>query len=106
MISEISLSVTQAALGTTILVDTLDGKVELKIPEGTQHGTQFRMRGHGVTHLRGHGRGDHFVRIKLAIPTKLNSEQRELLRKLAISFGEKPSAEEKGFMDKVKEAFK
>jgi molecular chaperone DnaJ len=106
VISEISLSMTQAALGTTILVDTLDGKVELKIPEGTQHGTQFRMRGHGITHLRGHGRGDHFVRIKLAVPTKLNSEQRELLKKLAVSFGEKPATEEKGFMDKVKEAFK
>ncbi len=106
VISEIGISVTQAALGTAVLVDTLDGKVELKIPEGTQHGTQFRMKGHGVTHLRGNGRGDHFVRVRLTVPNKLNGEQRELLKKLALSFGEKLSADEKGFIDKVKEAFK
>lgn len=106
VISEITLSITQATMGTTVMVDTLDGKVELKIPEGTQHGTSFRMRGHGITHLRGHGRGDHFVKVKVAIPTKLNGEQRELLKKLAVSFGEKLDADEKGFIDKVKNAFK
>lgn len=106
VISEISLSITQATLGTTVMVDTLDGKVELKIPEGTQHGTSFRMRGHGITHLRGHGRGDHYVKVKVAIPAKLNGEQRELLKKLAMSFGEKLDADEKGFIDKVKNAFK
>ncbi len=106
VVSEITISFTQAALGTTVMVDTLDGKVELRIPEGTQHGTSFRMRSHGITHLRGHGRGDHFVRVKVAVPTKLNGEQRELLKKLALSFGEKLSADDKGFMDKVKEAFK
>ncbi|HEX3047137.1 MAG TPA: molecular chaperone DnaJ, partial [Bacillota bacterium] len=106
VISEIKLSVTQAALGTTVMVDTLDGKVELKIPEGTQHGTSFRMRGHGITQLRGHGRGDHHVRVKITVPTKLSGEQRELLKKLALSFGEDPGADEKGFMGKVKDAFK
>jgi molecular chaperone DnaJ len=106
VVSEITISFTQAALGTTVMVDTLDGKVELRIPEGTQHGTSFRMRGHGITHLRGHNRGDHFVRVKVAVPTRLNGEQRELLKKLALSFGEKLSADDKGFMDKVKEAFK
>ncbi|MCL6591178.1 MAG: molecular chaperone DnaJ [Firmicutes bacterium] len=106
VISEIKLSITQATLGTTVMVDTLDGKVELKIPEGTQHGTSFRMRGHGIIQLRGHGRGDHHVRVKITIPTKLSGEQRELLKKLALSFGEEVTAEEKGFMGKVKDAFK
>jgi molecular chaperone DnaJ len=104
VISEIKLSITQAALGTTVLVDTLDGKVELRIPEGTQHGTSFRMRGHGIVSLRSHNRGDHHVRVKVAVPARLNGEQRELLRKLAVSFGEEVE-EDKGFMGKVKDAF-
>lgn len=104
--SEIKLSLTQATLGTTVQVDTLDGKMELKIPEGTQHGTVFRMRGHGIPHLRGHNRGDHNVRVKVMIPTKLSGEQRELLQKLAVSFGEKQDDDDKGFMGKVRGAFK
>ncbi|HOP75321.1 MAG TPA: molecular chaperone DnaJ [Bacillota bacterium] len=104
--SEIKLSITQAVLGTTVMVDTLDGKVELKIPEGTQHGTTFRMKGRGITYLKGHGRGDHYVRVKLTVPTKLSNEQRELFKKLAASFGEKVEPEEKGFMEKVKGAFR
>lgn len=104
VISEFKLSITQAALGATVMVETLDGQVELKIPEGTQHGTSFRMRGHGIPHLRGHGRGDHFVRIKVAVPSRFTGEQRELLKKLALSWGENPG-EDKGFVDKVKDAF-
>jgi molecular chaperone DnaJ len=104
--SEIKISVTQAALGTAVSVDTLDGKAELRIPEGTQHGTSFRMRGHGIPQLRGHGRGDHFVKVKVTIPTKLTGEQRELLKKLALAFGEDLSADDKGFISKVKDAFK
>ncbi len=106
VISEIDLSLTQAVLGTTVMVDTLDGKVELKIPEGTQNGTSFRMKGRGITYLRGHGRGDHFVRVKLTVPTKLNGEQKELFRKLAASFGEKVEPEDKNFINKVKDGFK
>ncbi|NLY74889.1 MAG: molecular chaperone DnaJ [Firmicutes bacterium] len=104
--SEIKLSITQAALGTTVSVDTLDGKVELRIPEGTQHGTSFRIKGRGIPQLRGHGRGDHFVKVRIVVPTKLTGEQRELLKKLALSFGEDLSADEKGFISKVKDAFK
>jgi molecular chaperone DnaJ len=104
VISEIKLSITQATLGTTVMVDTLDGKVELRIPEGTQHGTTFRMRGHGITSLRDHNRGDHHVKVKVTVPSKLSGEQRELLRKLALSFGEEVE-EDKGFMGKVKDAF-
>jgi len=106
VLSEIGLSVTQAALGATVLVDTLDGKVELKIPEGTQHGTSFRMRGRGIASIKGHGRGDHYVKVRVVVPNKLTPEQRELLKKLALSFGEKLDADGKGFIDKVKDAFR
>jgi molecular chaperone DnaJ len=106
VISELKLSITQATLGTAVFVETLDGKVELKIPEGTQHGTSFRLRGHGIPYLRGHGRGDHHIRVKIIMPVRLSNEQRELLKKLAISFGEDISDDDKGFMGKVKDAFK
>lgn len=104
--SEVKISITQAILGATITVDTLDGKAELRIPEGTQTGTVFKMKARGIPYLKGHGRGDHLVRIKVSIPTKLTGEQREILRKLAVSFGENLGADEKGFMGRVKEAFK
>lgn len=104
--SEVKISMAQAALGTVVMVNTLDGQVELRIPEGTQYGTTFRLKGRGITHLRGQGRGDHFVKAKITTPTKLNGEQKELFKKLALSFGEKLSADEKGFIDRVKDAFK
>jgi molecular chaperone DnaJ len=104
--SEVKISMAQATLGTTIMVHTLDGKVELKIPEGTQYGTSFRLKGRGITHLRGQGRGDHYVKAKIVTPTKLNGEQRELFKKLALSFGEHLSADDKGFIDRVRDAFK
>lgn len=94
VISELKISITQAALGTTCMVETLEGQVELKIPEGTQHDTSFRMRGLGMNHLRGNGRGDQYVRVKLTVPEKLNSEQKELFQKLAASFGEIKAAED------------
>jgi molecular chaperone DnaJ len=104
--SEVKISMAQAALGTTMMVRTLDGKVELKIPEGTQYGTTFRLKGRGITHLRGQGRGDHYVKTKITTPARLTGEQRELFKKLALSFGESLSADEKGFIDRVKDAFK
>lgn len=99
--TEVELTFAQAALGTTLRVETLDGPAELKIPEGTQTGTVFRLRGRGVPRLRGSGRGDHLVRVVVRTPTRLTSEQRELLRRLA----ELEEAQEKGFFGRVKEAF-
>ncbi|MGE5551680.1 MAG: molecular chaperone DnaJ [Bacteroidota bacterium] len=99
--TEMELTFAQAALGTTAMVETLDGEVELKIPEGTQPDTVFRLRGRGVPRLRGSGRGDHYVRAKVRTPTRLNNEQRELFRRLAAIDEEG----EKGFFGKVKEAF-
>ena len=79
ILSEQSISLTEAALGTTIAIETVDGSVKLKIPAGTQGGTDFRLKNHGVSHLKGSGRGDHIVRINVTTPTKLSSAQKKLL---------------------------
>ena len=79
VISEENLSFSNAALGTEIDVETVNGKVKLKIPSGTQPDTVIRLRGKGVPHLRGSGYGDHYVRIKVAVPKNLTSHQKELL---------------------------
>lgn len=76
---EMPISVVKATLGTEITVPTLDGKVELKIPAGTQSGRQFRLKSKGVPHVRGGGRGNQYVRVVVEIPTNLSKRQRELL---------------------------
>ncbi len=87
--NSVQLSFVQAALGTEIEVPTLDGNVSLNIPEGTQTGSVFRLRGKGIPSVRGGGRGDQFVTVELVTPKNLNAEQKELMRKLADSLGDK-----------------
>lgn len=82
IISEETISFVQAALGTEILVETIDGKIKLRVPAGTQPGSVFRLRGKGAPYLRGSDRGDHYVRIKVIIPKNLTSRQRKLLEEL------------------------
>jgi len=74
------VSFVQAALGAEVEVPTLDGKVKYSIPEGTQTGTVFRLRGKGIQNLRSSGRGDQYVTVNVVVPTGLNAEQKELLR--------------------------
>lgn len=105
VICDMPISIVQAALGAEVEVPTLDGKVELKIPEGTQTGTSFRIKGRGIPHLRGSGRGDQHVRVKVVTPKKLNDRQRELLVEFAKAGGDNIQADEKGFFEKVKDAF-
>ena len=81
------ISIVQAALGAEVEVPTLDGKVKYTIPEGTQSGTVFRLRGKGITNLRGGGRGDQFVTVKVETPTGLSHEQKDILRKFADAMG-------------------
>lgn len=81
------VTIVQASLGAEVEVPTLDGKVKYTIPEGTQTGTVFRLRGKGITNLRGGGRGDQFVTVRVDIPTGLNHEQKDLLLKFAESMG-------------------
>ena len=82
-----NLSFVQAALGAEIEVPTLDGNVALNIPEGTQTGSVFRLRGKGVPSLRGGGRGDQYVTVNLETPKNLSAKQKELMRELAESMG-------------------
>ncbi len=83
ILSEESVSFTQAILGDKISVDTVDGVVSIKIPPGTQSGETFRIRGKGVPYLRGMGRGNHLVKINVVIPKKINRKQRKLIKEFA-----------------------
>jgi molecular chaperone DnaJ len=80
ILSEETVGMVDAALGTEIEVDTVDGPVRMKVPAGTQNGTDFKLSGHGVTHLRRETRGAHIVTINVETPTKLSKRQQELLQ--------------------------
>lgn len=103
VICEVPISFVQAALGDEIEVPTLDGQVKLRIPEGTQPGAVFRVKDKGIPHLRGHGRGDQHVKVKVVIPKKLTDKQRELLTDFSKADGEDINPEQKGFFKKVKD---
>jgi len=83
IICEQALSFSQAALGDVIDVPALDGLIDLKIPPGTQSGKIFRVRGKGIPHLNGYGRGDELIRVLVITPTKITGEEKELFRQLA-----------------------
>jgi molecular chaperone DnaJ len=93
----------QAALGAEIKVKTLDGEEDLKIPAGTQTGTVFRIKGHGMPNLGGRGKGDLFVAITLVTPKTLTKEQRKLLEQLAAI--EDADFSDESFIDKVRSIF-
>lgn len=88
IICTISISMTQAALGVSIDVPTLEGTERLKIPKGTQHGKIFRLKGKGIPHLRGFGRGDQIIQTVIQIPTDLNRKEEKLLQEFAKLRGE------------------
>ncbi len=107
----IEIPMTAAALGATLHLTTLDGERNLDFAAGTQPGDVITLRGLGVTHLRGTGRGDLIVHADVRTPTKLTDAQAELLRQLAASRGEERPAgrvapTDKGFMGKLRDAFK
>ena len=83
ILSEEHVAMVDAALGTEIDVDTVDGKVRMKVPAGTQSGSDFKLSSHGVPHLKGNTRGAHIVTIVVDIPTKLSKKQQELLQEFA-----------------------
>ena len=88
ILCEIPISITQAALGASIEVPTIEGAEKVKISKGTQNGKLFRLRGKGVPHLRGFGRGDQIVQVLVKIPTSLNKKQEKLLKEFAGLAGE------------------
>lgn len=82
--SNVYISFTQAALGDKIEVETVDGPITMKIPEGMESGTVFRLRGHGMPNVQGRGKGDHLVEVKIKTPRNLNRKQKEMLRELGV----------------------
>jgi molecular chaperone DnaJ len=95
----------RAALGTTVEIPTLEGPHELHIPAGTQSGEVITLRGKGVPHVRGSGRGDLHVRVTVQTPTNLTAEQKRLLRELAATFGDEADGEDRGIFSKIKDVF-
>lgn len=85
ILSEEHIGMVDAALGTEIEIETVDGSVRMKVPAGTQSGTDFKLSGHGVPHLRGQSRGPHIVTIVVDTPTKLSKQQKELLQQFSGS---------------------
>lgn len=102
---DLPVGISQAALGVEIEVPTIDGSASLRIPEGTQHGKTFRLKGHGMPYLRGTGRGDLRVRVLINVPRRLSPRQKELLLEFARLSGEDAGLDHKGFIDRMKDAF-
>ena len=101
--SEIPIRFSQAALGDEVEVDTIDGKVKYTISPGTQTGSVFRLKGKGIPYLRSSGRGDHYVTVKVVVPTKMNEKQKEALRMFDdIMEGRERGEEKKGLFGKKK----
>lgn len=106
VICEMPVSFAQAALGDKLIVPTIDGKVEYTMPEGTQPGTVFRMKGKGIQMIGGRGRGDQYVKVTLEVPKNLTDKQKELLRQLESSDTDTNHEKRKSFRDKLKDVFK
>lgn len=99
------VSFPQATLGTELMIPTLEGETKLKIPEGTQSGTEFRLRNKGVPYLNDHGRGDLIVQIVAQVPKKLTKTQKELMRQLAETLSVENTPSARSFFGKVKDIF-
>jgi len=110
LVYELPLNIAQAALGAKVKVPTLESdEAELELRPGVQHGEVHVIRGRGVPHLRGAGRGDLLVRTHVVTPTRLNDEQRRLVEQLATMLGTpdlpKGNGANAGFFDRIREAF-
>lgn len=104
IVCDIPITFTQAVLGAEIDVPTLDGKIKYSIPEGTQTGTVFKIKNAGIKNLRGHGRGDHFFKVNVEVPKRLNEKQKEALKKFAELTGDDVHAMQKSFFEKMRDA--
>ena len=105
LLCQMPISFTQAALGAAVEVPTLDGKADLKIPRGTQHGQMFRLSGLGLPDVRSRRRGDEIVQVIVELPKKLNKEQEKLLRDFAATEDRTVLPESQGFFDKLMDYF-
>lgn len=107
VIFDLFINYADAALGTTVEVPTLSGKVKVKIPEGTQAGKIFRLKGKGLPSLQSYGKGDQLINVNIWTPKVLTAEERALLEKMRTmsNFNPKPGDGEKGFFERMKEYF-
>ncbi len=105
IIALVPISFTQAALGTTIDVPSLNGTKQLKIPPGTQYGSVFRIKGQGLPDLRTHRNGDQLVQVLIETPAKLNAQQQDLLREFAKTENKSVFPKATGFLEKLKKYF-
>ena len=103
--ADLHVSMTQAALGSTVVFETLDGEESLPVPAGTQGGRLIKLRGRGVPHVRGRGRGDLLIHVVVDTPTGLSKTQEELLRNLAAERSEEISPPDEGLMARLRSAF-
>jgi molecular chaperone DnaJ len=103
ILMDLDINIAQATLGAEVEVPTVDGPATLKIPAGIQPGKVLRMRGKGVPHLRGNGRGDQMVVVNVEVPKTLTAEQRKLMEELAKSLGSEVKPAERGFLEWLKE---
>lgn len=101
----VPISFTQAALGATLEVPTLDGRVRMKVPAGTQSGRIFRLRHKGLPSREGKGRGDQLVTVHVEVPQELSDKQREILKQFDALMGKDSEPERKGFWDTVRDLF-
>ncbi len=105
LVTEVAVSIAQASLGTSIKLETLDGTEDLVIPHGTQPGREFVLRGRGVPHLQGRGRGDLIARVRVDVPTGLSDAEIDLLTKFAEGRGEEVGNGKEGLFSRIKSAF-
>jgi molecular chaperone DnaJ len=106
LVHELHVPMTQAALGAHLPFETLDGTEDLVLPAGTQSGRVFRLRGRGVPHVDGRGRGDLLVRVAVDTPSDLSKAEEEMLRQLAAMRGEDVAPPDSGLFYKIRSAFK
>ena len=105
LLLDFPISFSTAALGGDVQVPTLSGPIKYRIPEGTQPGTEFRIKGQGIQQLRGSGKGDLVLRIKVEIPKRLTNKQKDLLREFEATTSDREYDNRKNFLDRVKELF-
>jgi molecular chaperone DnaJ len=101
------LNIADAALGTNLEVPTIDGRVKIKIPEGTQAGKILRLKGKGLPSVQAYGKGDELIHVNVWTPKNLSSEERKILEKLRDSdnFKPQPGKSEKSFFEKMRDIF-
>jgi len=108
LVYDLYLNFADAALGTSVEVPTIDGRVKIKVPPGTQSGKIFRLKGKGLSNVQDYGQGDQLIHVNVWTPKKLSTEEREILEKLRQSdnFNPQPGKGERGFFDRMKDYFR